>query len=98
MELGVLQNLELLPKILEKVAIMQERLDKFAPPLTTKKEVASFLKVTPRTLNNYIANGYLQEGYHFHRKNGKVLVFIEDAIIEFRNKRDKGMVNEKVAI
>ncbi len=92
MDLKAFENLELIPLLLEKIELMEDRLKKFTPPLTTKKEVAHFLNVTPRTLNNYISNGYLQEGYHFKRKNDRILVFIEDAIVEFRNKRDRGMV------
>jgi len=80
------------------VSTMSERMAKFAPPLTSKKEVASFLNVTPRTINNYITQGYLKEGYHFKRKNAKVLVFIEDAIFSFRDEMSKGLVNEKVTI
>jgi len=92
MNLQAFENLELIPELLKSIKALEERLQKFTPPLVTKKEVAKFLGVTPRTLNNYISNGYLKEGYHFKRKNDKILVFIEDAIIEFRDKRDKGMV------
>jgi len=92
MNVKAFENLELIPELLKTIKALEERLQKFTPPLVTKKEVAKFLGVTPRTLNNYISNGYLKEGYHFKRKNDKILVFIEDAIIEFRDKRDKGMV------
>jgi predicted transcriptional regulator len=92
MNLQAFENLELIPELLKTIKSLEERLHKFTPPLVTKKEVAKFLGVTPRTLNNYISNGYLKEGYHFKRKNDKILMFIEDAIIEFRDKRDKGMV------
>lgn len=98
MELGVLKNLELLPEILELQRKNAERLAKLLPPITTKEAVARFLNVTPRTINNYISQGYLKEGYHFKRKNAKVLVFIEDAIFSFRDEMSKGMVNEKVTI
>lgn len=91
-DLGILKNLELIPEILAIQKANAERLAKFLPPLTTKKEVAKFLDVTERTINNYIEQGYLKENKHFYRKNGKILVFIEDAILEFRDNRDKGMV------
>lgn len=91
MDLGILKNLELLPQILELQKANAERLAKFMPPLTSKKEVAKFLDVTPRTINNYIEQGLLIEGYHFHRKNAKILVFIEEAIFEFRDKLSKGV-------
>jgi len=98
MELGVLQNLELLPEILELQKKNAERLAKLLPPLTTKKEVARFLNVTPRTVNNYMRQGYLKEGYHYFHKNAKMIVFDEDAILEFRDQLSRGLINEEVAI
>jgi len=92
MNVKAFENLELIPELLNTIKQLEERLYKFIPKLETKREVADFLDVTPRTINNYISNGYFKEGYHFKRKNDKILVFIEDAIIEFREKRDKGMV------
>ncbi|MDD2905177.1 MAG: hypothetical protein WBK95_08835 [Sulfurimonas sp.] len=92
MDLRAFENLELIPKLLNKIEAMEERLKKFTPALTTKKEVAKFLNVTSRTVNNYIANGYLKENYHFKRKSDKILVFIEEAILEFRDNLDKGIV------
>ena len=98
MELGVLQNLELLPVILEKVAIMEDRMKKYAPPVTTKKEVAKFLNKSQSTINRYMQLGLLVEGKHFYKKNGKILVFIEDAIFEFRDELHKGIVNEETKV
>jgi hypothetical protein len=92
MNFEAFNNLELIPKLLKKIETMEERLSKLTPPITTKREVANFLNVSTRTINNYIEQGLLQNGKHYHRKNGKILVFMEDAILEFRNKRDKGMV------
>lgn len=77
---------------------MEERMSKLVPPITTKREVAKFLNVTDRTINNYIAQGLLTEQHHFYRKNGKILVFIEDAIAEFKKELNKGIVSEKVTI
>lgn len=98
MDLKAFENLELIPQLLEKIISMEQRLKKFAPPLTSKKEVASFLNVTPRTINNYISNGYLKENYHFKRINDKMLVFIEEAILEFRDELHKGIASEKDTI
>ena len=92
MDLRAFENLELIPQLLSKIEAMEERLKKFTPPLTTKKEVAKFLHVTPRTINNYISNGYLKENYHFNRKSDKIIVFIEEAILEFRDCLNKGIV------
>ncbi len=92
MNIQAFNNLELIPELLKQVKLMTERMTKLAPPLTTKKEVAKFLNKSERTINNYIEQGLIKEGYHFYRKNGKILVFIEDAILEFRDERDKGIV------
>ncbi|MDK9694209.1 MAG: helix-turn-helix domain-containing protein [Sulfurimonas sp.] len=92
MDIRAFENLELIPMLLKKIETMEERLKKFTPPLTTKKEVAKFLDVTPRTINNYISNGYLKENYHFHRKSDKIIVFIEEAVLEFRDYLNKGIV------
>ena len=92
------ENLKLIPDLVEQNKILLERLNKLVPPITTKKEVANFLGKSQSTINRYIQLGYLVEKKHFHRKNGKILVFIEDAITEFRNQLDKGLVYEKVKI
>lgn len=91
-------NLELIPILLKKIESMEERMRKISPPLTTKKEVAAFLNVTPRTINNYIIQGYLKDGYHYFRKSAKLLVFDEDAILEFRDKLSRGLINEEITI
>lgn len=96
MDLKAFENLELIPKLLSKIEIMEERMSKLVPPITTKREVAKFLNVTDRTINNYITQGLLKEHQHFYRKNGKILVFIEDAITEFKKELSRGIVNEKV--
>lgn len=98
MNVEAFENLELIPKLLATIESMDARLKKFAPPLTTKQEVSKFLGKSERTVNNYITTGLLREGYHFHRKNVKILVFVEDAIIEFRDELHRGIAYEKVAV
>jgi len=92
------ENLKLIPELLAAVEQMSERMAKFAPPVTTKKEVAKFLGKSERTINNYITQGLLKEDYHFYRKNDRIIVFIESAISEFKEKLNKGIVYEKVKI
>ncbi len=92
MNVEAFEHLELIPILLQKIETMEDRLWKLAPPLTTKREVAKYLDVTERTVNNYIQNGYLKDGIHFYRKSAKMLVFIEDAVISFNEKRKKGMI------
>jgi hypothetical protein len=84
------ENLELIPELLETVKDLKILVNILKPELTTKRGVAMFLGTTERTVNNYITSGKLLEGYHFNRKNGKILVFIEDAVIEFKINRGKG--------
>lgn len=90
--------LELIPKLLAKIELMEDRQKKLMPPITTKKEVAKFLNRSERTVNNYIERGLLKDGYHFYRKNGKILVFIEDAISEFRRELHEGIAYEEITI
>ena len=73
------------------VVEMEARLKKLAPPLTTKEAVANFLGVSERTINRYIEQGYLKNNIHFYRKSDRIIVFIEDAVIKFRDERDKGV-------
>ncbi|MFK5937695.1 MAG: helix-turn-helix domain-containing protein [Sulfurimonas sp.] len=98
MRLEAFENLELIPDLLSAVKQMSDRMAKFAPPLTSKKEVARFLGKTERTINNYMSQGYLKDGYHYFHKSAKMIVFDEDAILEFRDKLSRGIVNEKVTI
>jgi len=92
------ENLKLIPTLVEQNRMLLERLNKLVPSITTKKEVASFLGKSQSTINRYIQLGYLVENKHFYRKNGKILVFIEDAITEFRKQLNKGLVYEEVKI
>ena len=92
------QYLELIPQLLKKINDLEDKITKHMPPPTSKKEVAKFLGVTPRTINNYMALGILKDGYHFYRKSDRIIVFIESAIIEFRDNLHRGIINEKVAV
>jgi hypothetical protein len=98
MEVTAFENLELIPALLKKVEDMEERLRKLTPPITTKKEVAKFLGRSERTINNYMANGLLVEGYHYFYKNAKIIVFDEEKILEFRDKLARGLAYEKVTV
>lgn len=92
------KNLDLIPLLLDKMKLLEDRMSRIAPPITTKNEVAKFLNVTPRTINNYIEKGLLVESHHFYKKNGKILVFIEEAILNFRDELHKGLICEKTKI
>ena len=98
MNVNSFNHLDLLPILLRKIEEMEKRQKVLMPPITTKKEVAKFLERSERTINNYIERGLLKEGYHFYRKNDKILVFIEDAISEFRRELHKGIAYEEITI
>ncbi len=90
MNLESFNNLELIPELLKTVQDLKVLVNILKPELSTKRGVAMFLGVTERTINNYISEGKLINGYHFNRKDDKILVFIEDTIIEFKINRGKG--------
>lgn len=90
MDVEAFKNLELIPELLESVKDLKTLVNILKPDLSTKRGVAMFLGVTERTINNYISDGRFVEGYHFNRKNDKILVFIEDTVIEFKINKGKG--------
>lgn len=90
------KNLALIPALLKQVEEMSAIMKKMMPPITTKKDVAKFLEKSEGTIGNYISNGLLQEGKHFYRKKGRMLVFVESAVIEFRNELLTGTAHAKV--
>ena len=92
------KNIALIPVILEQNTQIIEWQKKRDEELTTKRGVAKFLGKSESTINNYIARGLLKEGYHFNRKNGKILVFVVNAIYEFKEELGKGIAYEKVAV
>jgi hypothetical protein len=51
--------------------------------------VASFLGVSPRTIQLWVKQRKLQDGKHYYR-DGKRLVFIPAAILELKNNPYKG--------
>ena len=83
-------NLDLIPELLKTVKDLKILVNILKPELSSKRGVAMSLGVTERTINNYISDGRLINGYHFNRKDDKILVFIEDTIIEFKINRGKG--------
>jgi hypothetical protein len=82
-----------LKRILQEMQAQKELLRIVLSSLTTSKQVATFLNVSPRTIEGWVRKGILKEGVHFHR-NGKRLEFIPDAIIEFKHHPEKRRVQE----
>jgi hypothetical protein len=98
MDLKAFENLELIPNLLDEILSLQKRLELFAPTIETKVDVARYLGCSTSTVNNYMRNGLLVEGKHFYRKNAKMLVFIESAIVKFKKELKRGIVNEEVKV
>jgi len=82
-----------LKQILEEVKDQKELLQVVLSSLTTSRQVAAFLGVSQRTIELWVKKGIFQDGEHYYR-NGKRLVFIPDAIIEFK-KRPKERTRQK---
>ncbi len=81
---------EILKQILHRLDEQQALLQVTLNSLTTTKAVASFLSLSPRTIQLWIKQKKLQEGKHYYR-DGKRIVFIPAAILEFKNNPYKGI-------
>ena len=69
---------EILKQILHRLDEQQALLQVTLNSLTTSKAVASFLGVSPRTIQLWVKQKKLQDGKHYYRE-GKRLVFIPAA-------------------
>jgi len=76
---------EILHRLDEQQALLQITLNS----LTTSKAVASFLGVSPRTIQLWVRQQKLQDGKHYYR-DGKRLVFIPAEILKLKNNPYKG--------
>lgn len=77
------ENLELIPRLLEKLESIESELEYLTPDLTKRSGVAQYLKVSEKTLDNYRNDGRFKENEHYYVKNGKI-TFVENAIKDFR--------------
>ena len=59
--------------------------------LTTKKEVAKFLNISTKTVDNYIKRKKLKENIHYILEDDKI-VFNPSEIIKFKQQRYKNVV------
>lgn len=76
--------------ILQKLEDQEELLLLTISNLTTKKEVANFLKKTDRMIDYYISNGTFKEGIHFTTDETGKRKFMPQGIVDFkRNKNHK---------
>lgn len=88
------ENLELIPQLLEKLQILENKVNLLESnlikpmDLTTRKNVKKYLDISESTLNNMFKDGRLKEGKHFIKhfnNNRSKIVFVESAIKEFKN-------------
>ena len=90
------KNLELIPELLEKLSLLEERVkylqDGLIKPLdlTTRRNVRQYLQISESTLNNMFKDGRLKQGKHFIKSlkgNKAKITFIESAIKEFKENK-----------
>lgn len=87
------ENLELIPQLLEKISILEIKLQHLEQNLivplnlTNRKNVKTFLNISESTLNNMMKDGRLKRGVHYTKtikSNRTKIIFIESAIKELK--------------
>ena len=90
------ENLELIPQLLEKISILEIKLQHLEEnliiplDLTNRKKVKTFLNISESTLNNMMKDGRLKQGKHYTKSiklNRTKIIFIESAIKEFKENK-----------
>jgi hypothetical protein len=81
-----LENLELLPRILEELEKLNGRLDavSISSELRTGVQVQKYLDVSKSTLHNLVHSEKLVEGIHYTKDGDSKLEYISEAIVEFK--------------
>jgi len=83
------ENLELLPQLLEKIVILENKINKLENELikpldlTKRANVRKYLNISESTLNNMFKDGRLLIGKHYTKEikgNKPKIIFIENAI------------------
>ena len=83
-----------LKQILEEVKDQKELLQVVLSSLNNSRQVAAFLGVSQRTIEVWVKKEIFKEGEHYYR-NGKRLVFIPSAIIEFKKHPERRRTNHQ---
>jgi predicted DNA-binding transcriptional regulator AlpA len=87
------QNLDLIPKLLEKIDSLENQIKSINNTLQVKydltrlKDVCLYLGVSRKTIYNYIDDGRFKQNIHYVKtiKNNNVTFsFVESAIIKFK--------------
>lgn len=102
-ELGILEYLKYIPKLLEKIEALEKEIasikDAVVPELdlTKRADVKKYLDISDSTIIRYIDNGIFKRGIHYTKTiNGKKvkITFIESAIKEYKKNKNKFKVKE----
>lgn len=89
MSYDAFKNLELIPQLLDKVSLLEDKIKLLEinliknPDLTKRKNVIEYLGISESSLNNYMKDGRLKRGVHYTKsiENGKVkITYISEAI------------------
>jgi hypothetical protein len=81
--------------ILQKLEINEELLQVSLSALTTKRDVASFLGKTTKTIDNYVENGtFIEDVHYFYNEKNKV-EFIPLGIVSYKKKPEKSVTTKK---
>lgn len=88
----VVMPLEVYDALVKSKDFIEQISKRLLKPIASKKEVADILNRSTRTVNRYMEEGLLIEGVHYVRKNDKMVTFIEDAILSFRDELERGLV------
>ena len=84
-----------LTNILDKLNNQEVMLQMVLSSLTTSKQVASFLGVSTRTIEIWVKNGTLTRDIHYYRNDKNRLVFIPNAILEYKKNPKKAIAKTK---
>ncbi len=84
-----------LTKILDKLNNQEIMLQMVLSSLTTSKQVASFLGVSTRTIELWVKNGTLIRDTHYYRNEKNRLVFVPNAILEYKKNPKKATKKTK---
>lgn len=85
----------ILTLILQKLEMNEELLQVSLSALLTKKDVASFLGKTTKTIDNYIGNGTFTENIHYYYNEKNKVEFIPLGIVSFKRKPKKNLDTKK---
>lgn len=93
-----LENLKLLPTLLKKLQLLEDKLNKIENSfsnnldLTKRKNVRIFLNISESTLINIMKDGRFKPGVHYIKTiKGKrtKIEFIESAVIQYKKDNSK---------